>query len=168
MVRIELTEINTLTIKIADNSHISVIIARLRKLWYSCYHQFGATCNILHVSQPHPSSKYGDFLKYLFFIVLAACFFSSHVSHAVEPDQYDLPWAKAGIRLGYFITSLNTNLRFGTGLGIDIDAEWLVSGETDFCLYRFNDVCLGQCHVLCLSWVDIGKVWLNEHCKGSR
>jgi len=72
-----------------------------------------------------------------------------------EAEQQKDPWEKYSITIGGFISTVNTSIRFGSGLGIDIDAEELLdvdSSNTVFRvggLWRFTDT---KRHRLDLSW----------------
>jgi hypothetical protein len=72
-----------------------------------------------------------------------------------EAEQQKDPWEKYSIAIGGFISTVNTSIRFGSGVGLDIDAEELLdvdSSNTVFRvggLWRFTDT---KRHQLDLSW----------------
>ena len=74
------------------------------------------------------------------------------------PDSQ--PWEKFGLQAGYFLTAVNSTIRLGTGLGVDIDVEDLLdldSTNSVFrvgALWRFSD---NRRHRLDLSWFSLNR-----------
>jgi hypothetical protein len=68
----------------------------------------------------------GGLLKLLTTLMFVATVLYSQSSYGEETNPQRLPWSKAGIGVGYFITTLDTDLRFGSGVAINIDAEQLL------------------------------------------
>lgn len=77
-------------------------------------------------------------MKSLFYILFTIICLSSPISYAEGNDSNKMPWAKGGLGIGYFITSLDTDLRFGTGIGIEIDAEKLLGMSDNESVYRLD------------------------------
>jgi hypothetical protein len=82
-------------------------------------------------------------LKFFITFFIVAGFLLPNLSYADisndgEAASDRLPWSKGGIVFSYFITSLNTDLRFGAGLGIDIDAEETLGMDDTSNVYRLN------------------------------
>jgi hypothetical protein len=93
-------------------------------------------------------------------LLITACIFTSQLSHAEETDSKEMPWAKGGIGLGYFITALDTSLRFGTGVGIDIDAESLLGMSDTSSVFRlggFWRFSKNQRHRLDFNWFSLNR-----------
>jgi len=74
---------------------------------------------------------------------------------AEEWNPEEKPWEKFGVSLGVFLAGLDSNIRLGTGIGVDIDVEELLdldSTNTVFrtgALWRFTD---NRRHRLDLTW----------------
>ncbi|MES0447578.1 MAG: hypothetical protein ABUJ92_13660, partial [Desulfobacterales bacterium] len=93
-----------------------------------------------------------------FILTMLICLMLSVTTSPVmgtEAEQQKDPWEKYSITIGGFISTVDTSLRFGSGFGMDIDAEELLdvdSSNTVFRvggLWRFTDT---KRHRLDLSW----------------
>ena len=99
-------------------------------------------------------------MKILFYFLIAICFLCSPLSYAQETENKNTPWSKGGIGIGYFLTSLDTSLRFGTGVGIDIDAEELLgmaNTESVFRLDGFWRFSKNQKHRFEINWFSLNR-----------
>jgi hypothetical protein len=93
-----------------------------------------------------------------FILTMLICLMLSVTTSPVmgtEAEQQKDPWEKYAIIMGGFISRLDTSVRFGSGVGLDIDAEELLdvdANDTVFRvggLWRFTDT---KRHRLDLSW----------------
>lgn len=57
---------------------------------------------------------------------------------AENPGSHDTPWEKFSLNLGYFISSTNTDLRIGSGLGLTADVEELLGLDTTNSVFRVD------------------------------
>jgi hypothetical protein len=70
------------------------------------------------------------------------------------------PWEKFGLQAGYFLAAVDSTVRLGTGVGVDIDVEDLLdldSTNSVFrvgALWRFSD---NHRHRLDLSWFSLNR-----------
>jgi len=93
-------------------------------------------------------------------IVVVAVLFLPAVSGGSEGQSNAQPWETAGLSAGYFISAVDTSLRLGTGLGVDIDLEDLLGLDSTNSvfrvggLWRFTD---NQRHRLDLSWFSLSR-----------
>lgn len=85
------------------------------------------------------------------------------VSQAAIAEEWNLeekPWEKFGVEFGVFLASLDSNIRLGTGIGVDIDVEQaldLDSTNTVFragALWRFTN---NRRHNLDLTWFSFKR-----------
>ena len=89
---------------------------------------------------------------------------SSH-AFAQDNDSNDLPWKRSAIEFGYFLTTLNSNLRIGTGVGIDIDVEEILGMDSSQSLFRFKffrRFTENKRHRFDLSWVSLHRTGDNQ------
>ena len=93
-----------------------------------------------------------------FILTMLICLMLSVTTSPVmgtEAEQQKSPWEKYSLMIGGFISTVNTSVSFGSGLGICLDAEELLdvdSSNTVFRvggLWRFTDT---KRHRLDLSW----------------
>ena len=106
-----------------------------------------------------------------FILVCCALILFSAPVGAADTDPADMPWHKLYGNIGYFIASMDSGFRIGSGtngLGIDLDVEDLLglnTSETAFRLdagWRFSK---NLRHKLQFSWFRIarsGEKFLNE------
>ena len=93
-------------------------------------------------------------------IVVIAVLLLPAVSGGSEGQSNAQPWETVGLSAGYFISNVNTSLRLGTGLGVDIDLEDLLGLDSTNSvfrvggLWRFTD---NQRHRLDLSWFSLSR-----------
>ena len=112
--------------------------------------------------QSRPKS---DTLKPLTTLTLAALILISSHAFAQDNDSNDLPWKRSAIEFGYFITTLNSNLRIGTGVGIDIDVEEILGMDSSQSLFRFKffrRFTENKRHRFDLSWVSLHRSGDNQ------
>jgi hypothetical protein len=57
-------------------------------------------------------------------------------ARAENSASHDQPWEKFSLNLGYFISNVNTDLRFGSGLGVTIDVEDLLGLDSTNSVFR--------------------------------
>lgn len=96
-------------------------------------------------------------MKILIHMVLVAIAIAGIPNPVLSADNAsaDSPWETYGLSGGVFISDINTSIRLGTGVGVDLDAEELLgldSTNTVFRiggLWRFSD---NQRHRVDLSW----------------
>jgi hypothetical protein len=74
---------------------------------------------------------------------LCVCFvvsllFSIQPAWAENPGSDDTPWEKFSLNAGYFISSINTELSLGTGLGVTADVEELLGLDTTNSVFRVD------------------------------
>jgi hypothetical protein len=93
-------------------------------------------------------------------IVVVAVLFLPAVSGGSEGQSNAQPWETVGLSAGYFISDVDTSLRLGAGLGVDIDLEDLLGLDSTNSvfrvggLWRFTD---NQRHRLDLSWFSLSR-----------
>jgi hypothetical protein len=93
-------------------------------------------------------------------IVVIAVLLLPAVSGGSEDQSNAQPWETVGLSAGYLISNVNTSLRLGTGLGVDIDLENLLGLDSTNSvsrvggLWRFTD---NQRHRLDLSWFSLSR-----------
>lgn len=65
-----------------------------------------------------------EILKHLlcWFILLPFATIAS-ADNAPPREVEKLPWEKFSLSLGYFVSTLDSSIRLGSGLGLDIDLE---------------------------------------------
>jgi hypothetical protein len=84
----------------------------------------------------------------------------SQAAIAEELNLEEKPWEKFGVDLGVFLAGLDSNIRLGTGIGVDIDVEQLLdldSTNTVFragALWRFTN---NRRHRLDLTWFSFRR-----------
>jgi hypothetical protein len=87
-------------------------------------------------------------------------FLVSQAAIAEELNLEEKPWEKFGVDLGVFLAGLDSNIRLGTGIGVDIDVEQLLdldSTNTVFragALWRFTN---NRRHRLDLTWFSFRR-----------
>jgi hypothetical protein len=87
-------------------------------------------------------------------------FFLPTAGRASETDTHTEPWEKFGIQAGYFLSAVDSGVRLGTGLGVDIDVEDLLgldSSSSVFrvgALWRFTE---NRRHRLDFSWFSLNR-----------
>ena len=70
------------------------------------------------------------------------------------------PWEKFGVNLGVFVSAIDSNVRIGTGVGVDLDVEQLLGLDSDTsvfridALWRFSD---NRRHRVDLSWFSFRR-----------
>jgi hypothetical protein len=93
-------------------------------------------------------------------IVVIAVLLLPAVSGGSEGQSNAQPWETVGLSAGYFISDVDTSLRLGAGLGVDIDLEDLLGLDSTNSvfrvggLWRFTD---NQRHRLDLSWFSLSR-----------
>ena len=93
-------------------------------------------------------------------IVVVAVLFLPAVSGGSEGQSNAQPWETFSLSAGYFISDVDTSLRLGAGLGVDIDLEDLLGLDSTNSvfrvggLWRFTD---NQRHRLDLSWFSLSR-----------
>jgi len=93
-------------------------------------------------------------------MLVVAVLFLPAVSGGSEVQSNAQPWETVGLSAGYFISDVDTSLRLGAGLGVDIDLEDLLGLDSTSSvfrvggLWRFTD---NQRHRLDLSWFSLSR-----------
>ncbi|BBO74837.1 hypothetical protein DSCW_22540 [Desulfosarcina widdelii] len=101
-----------------------------------------------------------SFLNKVPMAMLAIALLSPYGTVAAETSWENRPWEKFGIQAGYFLAAVDSGVRLGTGLGVDIDVEDLLkldSSNSVFrvgALWRFTD---NRRHRLDLSWFSLNR-----------
>lgn len=77
-------------------------------------------------------------------------------------DEYtnDSPWKKLSFDAGVFLTSTNTSLRFGSGVGVSVDLEEALGMDTTNSVYRLGGYwrfTKNRRHRLDLSWFSLHR-----------
>jgi len=116
--------------------------------------------NAPSIAVEYPNKSYGEILKFLFYFLSTIFFLFSPLSYAEGNDLNKMPWARGGLGIGFFIASLDTDLRFGTGVGIEIDAEKLLGmndTESVFRLDAFWRFSKNQKHRFNINWFSLNR-----------
>ncbi|MDA8140154.1 MAG: hypothetical protein M0036_16020 [Desulfobacteraceae bacterium] len=75
-----------------------------------------------------------------------------------EEEKKPSPWGeKYSLTLGYFISNLDTGLRLGAGLGVDIDAEDALNLEETMSVARLEGYRRFGKHRVDLSWMSLNR-----------
>jgi hypothetical protein len=72
-------------------------------------------------------------------------------------EKQSLPWEKYSLSLGYFISTLDTGIRLGTGVGVDIDAEDLLDLDATMSVARLEGLRRFGRHRIDLSWMSLKR-----------
>jgi hypothetical protein len=81
-------------------------------------------------------------------------------AYAESDDAPRTPWDKVSLQAGYFFTTTNTSLRFGSGIGIEIEAEELLGLDTTSDVFRVGGYwrfTKNRRHRLDLSWFSLNR-----------
>jgi hypothetical protein len=84
---------------------------------------------------------------------------------AESDDTSRTPWEKMSLEVGYFFTTTNTSLRFGSGIGIEIEAEELLGLDTTSDVFRVGGYwrfTKNRRHRLGLSWFSLNRSGQRE------
>jgi len=82
------------------------------------------------------------------------------VSWGAEPGTNTEPWEKFGLQGGYFLSAVDSGVRLGTGIGVDIDVEDLLGLDSSAsvfrvgALWRFTD---NRRHRLDFNWFSLNR-----------
>ena len=81
-------------------------------------------------------------------------------SWGAEADTHTEPWEKFGVQAGYFLSAVDSGVRLGTGIGVDIDVEDLLGLDSSAsvfrvgALWRFTE---NRRHRLDFSWFSLNR-----------
>ena len=95
-------------------------------------------------------------LMVLFIVVLL----STSTVWGLDAAAKEEPWEKFGISAGYFISNVDSTVRLGTGVGVEIDVEDLFGLDSTMsvfrvgALWRFSE---NRRHRLDLSWFSLSR-----------
>jgi len=95
-------------------------------------------------------------LVVLFFVLIL----NTTIVWGLDASAKEEPWEKFGISAGYFISNVDTAVRLGAGIGVDIDIEDLFGLDSTTsvfrvgALWRFTD---NRRHRLDLSWFSLNR-----------
>ena len=84
---------------------------------------------------------------------------------AQEKTFEDTPWNRAALEFGFFATTINSNLRLGSGVGIDIDVEKILgmnSNNQVFRLKGFWRFSKNKRHRMDLGWFSFNRSGSNK------
>lgn len=104
-------------------------------------------------------------MKKLIILTFTSLILISQPVFAQDSDSDDLPWKHSAVEFGYFLTTLNSNLRIGTGVGIDIDVEEILGMESSQSVFRFklfSRFTPNERHRFDLSWVSLHRTGDNQ------
>lgn len=87
--------------------------------------------------------------------ILAMTF--SAVGLAEENSSPESPWETYSLTMGYFISTLDTSIRLGAGLGVDIDAEDSLSLDSNLNVLRLEGGRRFGRHRVDLSWFSLRR-----------
>jgi hypothetical protein len=82
---------------------------------------------------------------------------------AADTDPVDTPWQKLYLNIGYFITSMDSGFRLGSGtngIGVDLDVEDLLGLDTSETAFRIDAgwrFTKNKRHKLQFSWFNIDR-----------
>ena len=91
---------------------------------------------------------------------IVVMFFFPPASWGSETDMNPEPWEKFGIQAGYFLSAVDSGLRLGTGIGVDIDVEDLLGLDSNSsvfrvgALWRFTE---NRRHRFDFSWFSLNR-----------
>jgi hypothetical protein len=95
----------------------------------------------------------------VFVLVFMAILFSQP-AFAENENSQDKPWEKFSLHLGAFISDISSDLRFGSGIGIDLNAEDFLGMDTNTAVFRVDGAwrfTKNRLHRLDLSWFAIRR-----------
>jgi len=79
---------------------------------------------------------------------------------AVSEDSKNRPWKKFSLHLGAFLSDISSDIRIGSGIGIDVNAEDLLGMDTQTAVFRADGAwrfTQNHRHRLDLSWFAIRR-----------
>ena len=105
-----------------------------------------------------------------FILVCCALIFLSAPVRAADTDPADMPWQKLYVNIGYFLASMNSGFRIGSGqngIGVDLDVEDVLGLNTTEKAFRIDAgwrFTKNKRHKVQFSWFRIdrsGEKFLN-------
>ena len=79
---------------------------------------------------------------------------------AEEKKADNLPWEKFSLHLGAFISNISSDLRFGSGIGVDVNVEDLLGMDADTSVFRIDGAwrfTRNRRHRLDFSWYALRR-----------
>ena len=98
--------------------------------------------------------------KRLLLAAFVVVFFNSPASWGAESETPKEPWEKFSIQAGYFLTAIDSSVRLGSGLGVDIDVEELLDLDTSSSVFRLGAqwrFTENRRHRLDFSWFSLNR-----------
>ncbi|BBO78544.1 hypothetical protein DSCW_59610 [Desulfosarcina widdelii] len=98
--------------------------------------------------------------RFIPFIMFAVSFLAPFVCIAEEPALDEQPWEEFGVNVGVFLSAVDSTLRFGSGISVDLDVEDFLGLDTSNfvfradALWRFSD---NRRHRLDFSWFSLNR-----------
>ncbi len=74
------------------------------------------------------------------------------VNNAQAQEVKKLPWEKYSLSLGYFVSTLDSSIRLGSGLGLDIDLEDTLNMDSELQVFRADGMWRTGRHRLTIGW----------------
>lgn len=74
-----------------------------------------------------------------------------------DEEKVESPWEKYSLSVGYFISGLDTSIRLGAGIGVDIDAEDLFDLDETMSVARLEGSRRFGRHRIDLSWMALKR-----------
>jgi hypothetical protein len=102
------------------------------------------------------------FLLFFLWLVFFSSGLAAFAPWALAQSNEDprTPWDKMSLQVGYFITTTNTSLRFGSGIGIEIEAEEFLGLDTTSDVFRVDGYwrfTKSRRHRIDLSWFSLNR-----------
>jgi len=93
-------------------------------------------------------------------VIILIVFLSAPASLWAEEPADEVPWEKFSIQASYFLAAVDTGVRLGAGLGVDIDVEELLGLDSSNSVFRIGAswrFTHNRRHRLDLSWFSLNR-----------
>ena len=90
-------------------------------------------------------------------LTLVAALVLNVASALADEEDVESPWETYSLSVGYFISSLDTSIRLGTGIGVDLDAEDLLDLDETMSVARLDGSRRFGRHRIDFSWMSLNR-----------
>ena len=98
--------------------------------------------------------------EYLCVFLAVGLIFFIKPALAENPVKNDKPWEKFSLKFGYFISTVDSDLRLGSGVGLSVDVEELLGLDTTNSVFRIDSFWRfteNRRHRLDLTWFSFRR-----------